>query len=200
MISRKYSVRTKHSLCLLTGPMTVQKSRRAWRRMWRALLRSVNCQCHYTNWQRSTAPTFTPLQKVCFAAKDIPLRTVSQTGSPVHWTVWGGQGDQPHCSQLKQPASLIIHPTFNVSLVKPVITNPLYPLSAPSPPTWLIYGHPAYTAAYPQCSLSGRGRQFLVDWEGYRPEVPQSLILDRCLVSEIFQRSSLVRGECQCFP
>lgn len=156
---------------------------------------------------------------MCFAAKDIPLRTESHKLAPRYTGPYEvDRVISPTAVRLKQPASLIIHPTFNVSLVKPVITNPLCPLSVPSPPTWLIYGHPAYTAAYPQCSLLGRGRQFLVDWEGYQPEVPQSRILDRCLVSEIFQRSSLVRGElasrrrpltrgyclgqgeCQCFP
>lgn len=55
-------------------------------------------------------------------------------------------GINPSVMRLKLPLSLNIHPTFHVSLLNPVSHNTLDPLAEPPLPTWLIDGHPVFTA------------------------------------------------------
>ena len=67
--------------------------------------------------------------------------------------------------------SMRVHPTFQVSQLKPVSVSNLVPPPRPHPPLQLIDDHVAFTA----CRLldvrcRGPGLRYLVDWEGYGPE------------------------------
>uniref|UniRef100_A0A3B5LFY1 Chromo domain-containing protein n=1 Tax=Xiphophorus couchianus TaxID=32473 RepID=A0A3B5LFY1_9TELE len=82
----------------------------------------------------------------------------------------------------------------------PVHSSPLCPPPDPPLPSRLVDGHPAFSvrrilAVHPR----GRGRQYLVDWEGYGPEhrswIPRSFILDPDLISS-FERSSAPTSSC----
>ena len=101
------------------------------------------------------------------ATKDLPLRVKSRSlkNRPVCWrvnlvTIW---------QQL--PRSMRVHPTFHASRLKPVLISPLAPDEVPPLPP---QGHrlPArlHHVPHPGQSADRQGRQYLVDWEGYRPD------------------------------
>ena len=100
-----------------------------------------------------------------------------------------GTSLNPSAVRLKLPASLRIHHTFHVSLIKPVCSSPLsYPAAAPPPPQ-LIYDHPAYTIRQ-ILDVRRCGWQYLVDWEGYGPEercwVLHRHVLDPSLLRDFY--------------
>lgn len=69
------------------------------------------------------------------------------------------------------PSLLRNHLVFHVSLLNLALSSPLCPPSDPPPPARLVDGHPAYLVQrILDMRWRGRGQQFLVDWEGYRPE------------------------------
>ncbi|KAI3376026.1 hypothetical protein L3Q82_016558, partial [Scortum barcoo] len=81
--------------------------------------------------------------------------------------------NNPVSIQLKLPRSLQVHPTFHVSKVKPVRKSHLVPPTKPFPPPSKMVEmvDRIYTVKKRlPVRRRGRGRQFLVDWEGYRPE------------------------------
>ncbi len=87
------------------------------------------------------------------------------------------------------------HPTFHVSQLKPVSSNPVCPSSEPPPPAWTVDDNPAYLVRrLLDVRHYGRGYQYLVNWEGYDPEerswVPLSFILDLQLNREFNQTHS----------
>ncbi|XP_070411498.1 uncharacterized protein [Nothobranchius furzeri] len=82
-----------------------------------------------------------------------------------------------------------VHPVFHVSLLKPVSSSPLCPVPAPPSPIRLTDGGLGFRVRrLLDVRPRGRGRQFLVDWEGYGPEhrqwVPSSWIEDPSLIRD----------------
>ncbi|XP_070688265.1 uncharacterized protein [Pempheris klunzingeri] len=89
----------------------------------------------------------------------------------------------------RQARSLRIHPTFHVSRLKPVKDSTM----VPPPPPRLVQGGPVYAVKQLLAvRRRGRGRQFLVDWEGYGPEerswVPASFIMDQDIIDDFYRR------------
>ena len=168
----------------------VSRCRRTWRRVRTALQRaSVKSQLQ-ANRRRRPAPVFRPGQKVWLSTRDLPLRVESRKLSPRFVGPFKVvRRVNPVAYRLLLPPSMRVHPTFHVSLLKPVTTCPLAPPPPPLPPPRIIDGLPAHTVhRIMGCRRVGRGLQFLVDWEGYGPEerswVPQRNILDPDLIRD----------------
>lgn len=173
----------------------VQNCRRIWAQATAALQRTSAQNKRIADRKRIAAPKFSPGQMVWLSSKDFPLKSCSRKLSPRFlgpYPVEAVVG--PSSVRLKLPHHLRIHPVFHVSLLKPFLSSPLCPPSEPPPPARVIDGHPAYTVRrIVDVRPRGRGRQYLVDWQGYGPEerswVPRSFILDPSLITD-FERLS----------
>ncbi|KAI3376812.1 hypothetical protein L3Q82_000097 [Scortum barcoo] len=98
-----------------------------------------------------------------------------------------------HALAKKLPRSLRVHPTFHVSKIKPVRESHLVPPSKPPPPPKMVVGGPVYAVKkLLAVRKRGRGRQFLVDWEGYGPEerswIPASFIVSKKLIEDFYRQ------------
>lgn len=182
------------------------------RRLWRCpLSRTISGECRscggppgqfFRAWPRETdglltltnllPPSYHPGQMVWLSSRDLPLDVESRKLS-AHFV---GPFEiikiiNPCAVKLRLPDSMKVHPSFHVSLLKPVCTSELCPPAVAPPSPRLIDGHPAYTVAqildvHPR----GRGFQYLVDSEGYGPEerswISRSLILDDSLLQDFY--------------
>ncbi|XP_061628312.1 uncharacterized protein LOC133477511 [Phyllopteryx taeniolatus] len=147
-------------------------------------------------------------QTVWLSFRDLPLQTESRKLTPRFIGPFPiTELINPTSVQLKLPQALKIHPTFHLSLLKPVSTCALSPSAVPSPQTPRVIDNP------PACTVSrildvrprGRDYQFLVDWEGYGPEERSwnscKLILNDSLIRDFYAahigqdvRRPLLRG------
>ena len=172
----------------------LQRARRVWREARAALVRTAARNQRIADRHRTPAPDYQPGQMVWLSSRDLPLQTESRKLTPRF--IGPFEVDRiinPCAVRLKLPLSLKIHPTFHVSLLKPVSTSPLSPPAELPPPTLIIDDHPAYTVnKVLDVRRRGRGYQYLVDWEGYGPEerqwISRSLILDPAILEDFYTR------------
>uniref|UniRef100_A0A1A8FIG4 Gypsy retrotransposon integrase-like protein 1 n=1 Tax=Nothobranchius korthausae TaxID=1143690 RepID=A0A1A8FIG4_9TELE len=171
-------------------PQFLRGARRAWTQTVAALERTAERNRKVADRHRRPAPPYAPGQQVWLSTRDIRLKSSNRKLSPRFigpYTIAAVPG--PSTVRLTLPSSLRVHPVFHVSLVKPVVSSPLCPSPAPPPPPRFFEGG----LVYPVRRLldvrpRGRGRQYLVDWEGFGPEdrswVPGSFITDPSLIAD----------------
>ncbi|KAI3357261.1 hypothetical protein L3Q82_015716, partial [Scortum barcoo] len=143
----------------------VRRCRRVWAAVRRVLLRG---QARIKKADDRHSRSYAPGQKVWLPTKDLPLHV--------------------HTRKLA-PRYLRVHPTFHVSRIKPIQESSLVPAAKQPPLPKMVEGGPVYTVKRLLAARKrGRGRQFLVDWEGYGPEerpwIPVSFVVDQALIEE----------------
>ncbi|KAL0148188.1 hypothetical protein M9458_056509 [Cirrhinus mrigala] len=165
-------------------------------RVWDAahLQRAVRRSKSIADQRRIQGPAYAPGQKVWLSTRDIRLRLPSRKLSPRFvgpFTIL--EQVNPVTFKLQLPPQYRIHPTFHVSLLKP-FHPPLIPSTEPGheeepPPPLLLEDGSIYSVKeILQSRRRGGQLQYLVDWEGYRPEerswVPRADILDPTLLED----------------
>jgi len=121
------------------------------------------------NRTRATAPKFTVGQKVWLSAKNI------KTLRPRKKLDWKNLGPfpiskvlGPYTYRLDLPASMAVHPVFNIDQLYAASDDPLPGQVQEPPPPVFVDGTPEYAVAEVlDCSRAGRGFKYLVKWTGY---------------------------------
>lgn len=150
----------------------LQRCRRTWLGARRIMLRTQAQYKKAANRKRSSGPVYEVGDQVWLSTKDLNLKVPSRKLAPKFigpFTI--SKLINPVAVRLSLPRSLRIHPTFHISRLKPFRTCPLVPPVPLPPPPRVVDGGPVYSVKeLLDCRHRGRGRQYLVDWEGYGPE------------------------------
>ncbi|KAL2099539.1 hypothetical protein ACEWY4_003933 [Coilia grayii] len=141
-----------------------RRCRRTWARARVALRRAVAAYSAGANRRRTPAPVYRVGQRVWLSTKDLPVRVESRKlvarflGPFVVERIIS-----PTAVRLRLPTTL---------RVKPVRVSPRTPAEPPPPAPRLLHGDPIYTVRrLLRSRRRGRGMHYLVDWEGYGPEM-----------------------------
>ena len=143
--------------------------------------------------RRRPAPEYRPGQRVWLSAKDLHLKVPSKKLAPRFVGPFPiTKVISPAAIRLRLPRSLRVHPTFHVSQVKPTKDSPMVPATKPPQPLEAADGGSLYKVkSLFAVRNRGRGKQFLVDWEGYGPEerqwIPRSYIDDPSLIQDFYK-------------
>ncbi|KAL0152701.1 hypothetical protein M9458_052424, partial [Cirrhinus mrigala] len=167
-----------------------RESQRVWDSAHHHLQRAIHRNKHFADARRRVAPPYQPGDSVWLSTCD--LRLPCRKLSPCYigpFKILRQINDVTF--QLQLPPRYRIHPTFHVSLLKPYFPSATEPPGAEAgPPPPEVLDQPATYTVHQILDSRRRGGhlEYLIDWEGYRPEerswVPRDDVLDPSLLSD----------------
>ncbi|KAL0180337.1 hypothetical protein M9458_025779, partial [Cirrhinus mrigala] len=167
-----------------------RESERVWDSAHNHLQRAVRQRKRFADIRRRPAPDYQPGDQVWLSTRDLRLRQPCRKLSPRYigpFKILRRINDVTF--QLQLPPRYRVHPTFHVSLLKPIHPSATEtPGAEVEPPPPEVLDPPSIYTVHEILDSRHRGShlEYLVDWEGYGPEerswVPRDDILDPTLL------------------